>query len=622
MNKWILLLLTVLLVVLSQYYLLSGVLTLGFKPDDWILYFSYKLLGSHPLSKIISVWLERGIYTTYQVYYLGFLDSLVSLNYQAFQYINLTFKILATLSLYPLTQVLFKRKILSFLAVLLFSIAPSAVGPLEFVVKGSDYLAIIWMNLFLMVYYLIIANKLVGLKYYFLLFFLFILSLAFSPIRIFPLIVIPPLVEIFLILKHFDWAAVKKSLIRLVVLYGPFVVLILYSPISVLGDARGPFGVFDVVLKGNWFHILAPLSGIGYTFISNDFWGKIFGLIMTDNFKNYLYFLAGGPTIILGLLTALIVWAGILKHKLLFFIVTALLNFIFQVLIFFIAFHHLQVQTFPQANYDPINLYSVIFGGYIIILGFMVLLNWLKWGRSDKVLAGIWMGSAVLLIFTSLTWVFGPLGTGFSSTSYYLVVASIGSSLMVAAFLVSIYDKLKVSRLKLLAFIPFLILIPILGMNSYTIHSRFSSLNKDGLNAAGQIAMQQEARRVMKDYKISDSALWYFDTSDITNGPFYSEGFLTSFPFFMHLRDNKLTDGCIGVIYEDAKMVELRKLVQVQDGIPGFNHPALCVNNGKGGFKSIFFNAEDFYAFKLKGKKLIDIKEIVLDKLNINQANE
>lgn len=248
----------------------------------------------------------------------------------------------------------------------------------------------------------------------------------------------------------------------------------------------------------------------------------------------------------------------------------------------------------------------------------MVLLNWLKWGRSDKVLAGIWMGSAVLLIFTSLTWVFGPLGTGFSSTSYYLVVASIGSSLMVAAFLVSIYDKLKVSRLKLLAFIPFLILIPILGMNSYTIHSRFSSLNKDGLNAAGQIAMQQEARRVMKDYKISDSALWYFDTSDITNGPFYSEGFLTSFPFFMHLRDNKLTDGCIGVIYEDAKMVELRKLVQVQDGIPGFNHPALCVNNGKGGFKSIFFNAEDFYAFKLKGKKLIDIKEIVLDKLNID----
>lgn len=609
------LLILVSLVIFSQYYLFHDSLTLGFKPDDWILYFSYKLLGSDPLSKIISVWSERGIYTTYQVYYMGLLDSLVGLNYQAFHLINLTFKILATLSLYPLVQILFKRKLFSFLAVLLFSIAPSAVGPLEFVVKGSDYLAIVWMNLFLIVYYLIIKNRFVGSKYYFLFFLLFILALVFSPIRIFPLIAIPPLIEAFLILRHFDWPTVKKSFIRLMLLYWPFVILILYSPTQVLGDAKGSFGVFESVLKGNWFYVLAPVSGIGYTFISNDYWGKIFGLPITDNFNNYLLFLSGGPTVILGMLTLLITWSRILKQKLLFFILTVLLNFIFQVIIFFVAFHHLSVPSL-ELQYDQTSLYSVVFGGYILIVGFTVFLNWLKWGRNDRVLAAFWVGPAFLFIFVFLTWAFAPLGTGFNSTSYYLVVASIGYSIMLAAILVSIYDKIN-SRVKLLAFLTFIILIPIFGMNSYEIRQKFSGFNRDGRGAAGQKIMQEEAKRVLQYYQEGESALIYFDTSDITNGPFYSEGFLTSFPFFMHFRENKLMDGCIGVIYEDDKMVELRKLVQTRGEKRGFDHPALCVEGQKGGFKNLFFTIDQFYAFQVKDKKLFDIKENVLEQLNI-----
>lgn len=604
-------------VVTSNYYLLSDSLTLGFKPDDWILFFSYKALGTNPLSQIASVWAERGIYTTYQVYYMGFLDSLFGLNYYSFHFVNLIFKIVATISLYPLILVLFKNKLLAVLSVILFAISHSTVGPLELVVKGSDYLAIIWMNLFLLIYYLIIVNKLVGLKYHFLLFILFILSLAFSPIRIFPLVVIPPLVEIFLILKHFDWAVMKKSLIRLAVLYWPFVILILYSPISVLGDAKGLFGVFDAVLKGNWFYVLAPISGIGHTFIANDFWGKIFGLLTTDKFNHYLLFLSGGPTVICGVLTLLLSWSRILKQKLLFFILTSLLNFIVQILFFFVAFHHLQVPAIVKANYDPSNLYSVIFGGYILVVGFMIFLNWLKWDR-DRILASLWIGSAFLFIFTFLTWLFAPLGTGFNATSYYLVVASIGSSLMVAAFLVSVYDKLKFSRTKLLAFLPFLILILIFGMSSYEIRQRFSGLNKDGRGAAGQIIMQEEARRVLKDYKVGDFILVYFDTSDIGgNGSFYSEGFLTSFPFFMHFRNNRIADGCIGVIFEDSNMVELRKLVQDKNGIKGFNYQGLCVTEGKSSLRTLFFTRDHFYAFKIKDRKLIDIKESVLNRLYI-----
>lgn len=599
----------ILAIFISQYYLLSDSLTLGFKPDDWILYFSYKLLGPDPLSKIISVWSERGIYTTYQVYYMGFLDSLVGFNYQAFHHINLIFKILATLSLYPLVQVLFRRKLLSFLAVLLFSIAPSAVGPLEFVVKGSDYLAIIWMNLFLLVYHLMISNKLKGWKYYFLLFVLLILSIAFSPIRIFPIMAVPLLVEAFLIFRYFNSDIIKKSFIRLSVLYLPFIFFLIHFQISLFGNSYGPVGILDQVLRGHWNLLLAPISGIGFSFIPDDFGAKIFGSIRTDTFQNYLYFTLGGPLVICGVLTATVVWSKISRGKLLFFILSTLLNFLFQILIFFFAFNNLKVPTS--------NPYTVIFGGYILILGSMIFLNWLKWGRSDRVLAAIWIGSAILLIFVFLTWAFAPLGTVFSGTSYYLVVASIGYSIMLAAFLVSIYDKLRSSRVKLLAFLTFLILVPIFGISSHTIRERFSSFNTDGLGAAGQIVMQQEARRVMKDLKVEDSALVYFDTSEISgHGPFYSEGFLTPFPVFMHFRENKIVDGCIGIIYEDSNLVELRKLVNVQNGITGFDYLSVCVSGGKSVVKNIFFTAKDFYAFKIKDKKLVDIKGSVLNRLN------
>lgn len=599
---------TVPAVIFLEYYLLHDSLTLGFKPDDWILYFSYKLLGPEPLSKISSVWSERGIYTTYQVYYMGILDSLFGLNYYSFHWFNLILKILATLSLFPLILILFKNKLLAILTIILFSISHASVGPLEFVVKGSDYLAIIWLNLFLLVYYLIVVEKLKGWKYYLLLFLLFSLSLGFSPIRIFPVTIIPPLIEAFLIFKNFNLGIFKKSLVRLAFLYWPFILLILYSPISVLGDAKGPFAIVEQISKGSWFYLLAPFSGMGYLFITNDFWWKIFSLIIADNFNDYLLFLSGGPTVICGILTLLITWSRILKQKLLFFILTLLLNFIFQVIIFFVAL---------KMQYDQTNLYSVIFGGYISVVGFMVFLNWLKWGSSDRVLAGFWTGSAFLFIFTFLTWVFAPLGTGFSSTSYYLVVASIGSSLMVAAFLISIYDKLKVSRVKLLAFLPFLILIPIFGMSSREIRKTFSDLNKDGRGAEGQIIMQEEARRVLKNYNAGDFILVYFDISDISgNGQFYSEGFLISFPFFMHFRDNKIADGCIGIVHEDSQMVKLRESVQVKDGRKGFNYPGLCVMEGKSTLQTLFFPDDHFYAFKIKDRKLIDIKEEILEKLD------
>lgn len=618
----------ILIVIISQYYLLHDTLTLGFKPDDWILYISYKLLGSNSLAKISSVWAERGLYTTYQVYYIGLLDSLFGLNYNLFHWANLTFKMAATVSLYPLVRLISKNSLLAFLSVIFFAVSHTTVGPLEFVVKGSDDIAIFWMNLFLIVYYLIISDKLAGFKHHLLLLALFILSIALSPIRLFPLLVIPPIIEIFLMINNFNADSFKKSLIRLLVLYSIFILFYFSTTaVSLYGNAYGPVGIFKKIAEGNWYMLLMPFSGIGYTFVTDDYWDAMFGTIDADTLNSYLFFLLGGPTIICGILTALLAWSLIKKHKMLFFISTLFSNFLFQVLIYFIAFNHRNLPNIKN-DFDTTIIYSVIFGAYVVIIGLAVFISWLKRETDFGLAAPFWMGSFFVFIFTSLTWVFAPLGTLFSSTSYYLVVASVGSAIMLAAFLVSIFNKLKdffynrpiLGKFGFLIYILFLSLIPIFAMSSREIRQKFILLNKDGLGVSGQIIMQTEARRVIRDFKQGDQALVFFDTSDITGfGPFYSEGFLTSFPYFMLLKDDKIIEGCIGIIYEDNKMIELRKSVNAQNGIKGFNYRALCVNRGKSDISNLFFSSDQFYAFKIENRKLVDIKESVLDQLSFKE---
>lgn len=612
------------LVVSSQYYLLHDTLTLGFKLDDWILYLSYKILGSNPLLKIASVWAERGLYTTYQVYYIGLLESLVGFNYQLLRGANLILKILATLSLYPLVLILFKRRMLAFFTVIIFSISFAAIGPLEFVVKGSDYLAIIWMNLFLITYYLTISNEKVHFfkrgfyKWeYFLLLLFFLLALISSPIRMFPLVIIPIMTELFLILKkHFCLITVKRSVRRLLILYFPFVFFLLFAQISLYGNIYSPVIIFKEILNGSWFMLLMPISGIGYAFIPDGYWEKIFGLLITNNFKSYLIFLLGGPTIVCGLLTLMLIWSRNLVHKFFFFIFTITVNFTIQLLIFFVAFHHLKIPTSSKLFY-PDSLYSVIFGTYILVVSIMLFIyHWLKRKNHDGALNAIWVGFGLLFIFTLFTWLFAPVGTTFNGSSYYLVVASVGSSIIMAAFLVLLYDKIKSGRLKFLVFSPLLVFILIFKISDYEIHKKLFSLNENGLNADKQTVLQQEAKRVIEGYQKESFMLVYFDISDINgNGAFYYEGFLNSFPFFMHLHEDRLIKGCIGTIYEDHNLVKIKKTIRIQDGVKGFNYSALCINEEKGTYNDLFFTSNDFYAFKIKGMKLIDIKRDILNRL-------
>lgn len=617
-NILIIFLVLVITVLFLQFTLLDLALKIGFKPDDWILYFSYKSLGQHPLSKVTGLWAERGIYTTYQVYYMGLLEKLVGFDYRSFQIVNVIFKSLATVAVFPLMLVIFKNKSLAILTTFFFAISYAAVGPLEFVVKGSDYVAIFWMCIFLTVYYLII-NKyprnflLLGIGL-----LLLVLTLGFSPIRLFPLLFLLPLTEIYLVLRHKSLDNLRNTLIRMLVFYLPFIILILYSPGSILGFMQSPLGIFKRIIEGNWHLLLSPFSGIGYTFITNEYWGKIFGSLSVDSLEKYIYFLLGGPTVIFGVLTVIVAYIQSRQPRR-FFLFAFTLNFILEILVFFIATHSKYLPGNYGLHYEQSDLYSALFGIYILVLGLACFLEWIKDGKNNLLMA-LWMGVLFLFVFTFAIWAFAPFGTSFSPTSYYLVVSSLGSSIFISAFLISIYNKVirfKKRLLKIISLVLLLVLVIfIFVMNSQEIHSRFLDLLANGRAAREQQLLQGKFKERLGNFNNSKPALFYFDSSDLSGegGSFYSEGFLGSFPFWMHFQGNKLTDGCLEVLYLNEYR-QLLPYIREQDGERGFFFRSLCVENGKASYKDIFYKPENFYAFKIKSKDFINIKNEVLKEL-------
>lgn len=615
----IIFLILAIIVTLLQFTLLDLTLKIGFKPDDWILYFTYKTLGVNPYSKLAEVWAERGIYTTYQVYYMGLLEKLVGFDYRSFQVVNLIFKTLGTLAIFPMLLVIFKNKLLAILTTILFAISHSSIGPLEFAVKGSDYVAIFWMCIFLMSYYLVVTKYSRNFLWISISLSLLILTLVFSPIRLFPILILLPLIEMYLLVKNLNLENVKSILLRVSVFYSPFLLVVFSSPDSIVGLLAGPLGIFRRIMEGNWHLILSPFSGIGYTFITNDYWGRIFGSLSVDSFQQYLYFLLGGPTVIFSALT-LIVAFSISKKPWFFFLVAFIINFILEILAFFIAFHSKYLSSGQGIDYEPTGIYSALFGIYIVVLGIISFIEWLRKDGDNNLILAFWLGPLFLFIFTFGTWAFAPSGTNFSGTHPYLVVSAVGCSLLLSAFLLASYRRVIRIRKRLLRsvfLVPILlIIIYIFIMNAKEIRFRFLDLLANGRAAQGQQELQGKFRERLGNFDNSKPALFYFDTSDLSGegGPFYSEGFLASFPFWMHFQNGQLMDGCIEVLYLNEHK-QLLSYIREQNGKKGFFFRGLCVEGGRSSYKEILYKSENFYAFKIKSRDFIDIKEQILKEL-------
>ncbi len=614
----IIFLILAIIVVVLQFTVLDLALKIGFKPDDWILYLSFKALGDYPLTQLMEVWKERGIYTAYQVYYIGLLQNIAFLTHLPPAAINLIFKVIATITVFPLVKIVFKNTILAVLATFFFAISYSSIGPLEFAVKGSDYISMFWMFLFLLVYYLIVKNYPGDFRWIVISIILLFLTIIFSPIRAFPLLFFLPVLELYQLVNSRIKENFKNILIRVLVFYAPIIFVVLHSPDTVNGLISIPGGSFKRIAEGNWHLLLDPFSGIGYTFVTNDYWGMLFGRISTQNIKTYVTFLSGGPLIIYSLLTLVIALANS-KRPQVFFIRTLVINLILEILVFYIATNYQHLARNQGLSYDSTGLYSALFGIYICVVGVLCFIEWNVERKNDLVMPQ-WLAILFLFVFTFGTWAFAPFGTSFFPSSYYLVISSAGTALFLSALVLALYIKLvkfKKRLIKVISLSGLLFFIMAFSLMSVReISNRFSYLLKNGRSAEIQRLLQEKFKERLGNFNNKNPALFYFDTSELSDGgPYYSEGFLIPFPFWMHFKGADLRDGCIETLYLNEHQ-QLRPYIKEQNGERGFFYRSLCLKNGKSLYKDIFYRPENFYAYKIKDRNFIDIKKEVLEELN------
>lgn len=609
MNKIIIFCLLI-LVIFIQYDILKPALKIGLTSDDWSFIFWYKLLGDNPLLKIAEVWSRNGPYTTVPLFYTGLINSLVGFNYQALQITSIFFKVLATLIVFPLVLIAFKNKLLAFLATLFLAMSYPSTGALETAVEPSEYLGMFFMGIFLILYCYVVQRKLLSFKWLGILTAAFSLAILMSVMRVYPLIILVPLIEIFLFNNHFK-KTLKYGLMRILFLFSPLILITVYKPGAILAYILRVPSVLLKIFDGNWHLVLTPLQGIGFTMPFSRYW-NILGSLNIEDFGDYIVFILGGPSVIFGLILLILAFFTARK-PLKFFIYGFFLNFSLEVIAFFIGFHSKYLPESLRMNFDLTRLYSTLLGIFILVLSFMYWKEWREKGKNDNLLLALWTGPSAAFLFIWMTWMLADINLGFGGAQdHYLLIPEAGISIFAAGILVLMLKKYKFVKV----LVP-LVLILFYFLNKNLIYDYFEKANKEGRAAEGQIMMQTKFKKIVDTIDFSKPVLFYFETSDIEGeGRFYTESFLAAFPFWMHFEGDKILERCLEVLYYNSPS-ELLKHFKEENGAKGLFYRSLCVENGKGFYKDILYKPRNFYAYKFKNREFIDIKEKVLKELGL-----
>ncbi len=432
--------------------------------QDWRYLLIYRSLDPNPFSQLINFWINMGLHETPAIYYTGILSELFGFNYQAYQIANILFKTVATLSLFPLILIIFKNKWLAFLSTILYGINSSTAGPLQVVDTGAEFLALASFNIFLITYYYTIFRK--NKLFYFLSSLFFLLAYLLYPPRMFPQLLLVPLVEIYWLLTSRKLKNLKFSIIRVLIYIVPVILISLPAPISPgFPHVKQPLILLQEILNGNWHNLLDPFAGIGWTLLTNDFW-KFFGRLDLDTFRNfgsYLTFLCSGPFLIFGFVT-LILSLILAKKPMKFFLLVFGLTLILEILMFFIAndnyrifetilktdnFGHFIITRDPNIaaiddpNHFMFTKYPTILAIYIFIIAFAAFLEWRK-NKENRLLQAIWVGPIFSVIFHFPGWMIqGHLINDYSSIHRYYLVPAMGISLFLAAIITIFYKKME-----------------------------------------------------------------------------------------------------------------------------------------------------------------------------------
>lgn len=634
---WIFLLCAV-LVIITQFIILQPVLQyqLFNYTEDWPYLIQYHILGTDFLTQLIYVWKNFGLHTSAQIFHIGILSNFLGFNYSAYQVANVILKAIATLSFFPLVLVLFKNSKLAFLATILFGVSSATAGSFLWIVKGSEYIGIMFLNIFLITYYYVILkrSKLLLL----LSSFLFLIAYLMAPPRMFPQLLLVLLIEIYWLLKNRKISNLKVSLMRTVVYILPVVLISLPAPVSPgFPFAKQPAILLSNILNGGWHNLLDPFAGIGWTLFTNDytkdywwFFGKL-NIETLMNFSSFLAYLLEGPFLIFAGLT-LILSVILVKKPVKFFLLVFGLNFASEILMFFIAndnFHIIEniVKT-DNIGHFIFTKYPTLMAIYMFTVAFVTFLEWRK-NKTNKLLQAMWVGPVFAAIFLWPTWVImGPLVNDWISVHWYFGIPAMGMTTFLAAILVLIYEKLKYGKLSRI----FAILIILSGTlvfyqsHKAAIAKQYLTINPEKVSLKEQQQLHKEFVDNLGKTAEKGDILVYFDIAeDQVNlrrtTQFYKDALVEKgYTDWLHFRRGEVP-GCIEIIF-DRNI--LRFAIQLRDNELGFIYKGRCLEEDDNIKRVVlvneidhFYKMDNFYAVRVKDGKFINIKDEILGELRL-----
>lgn len=618
-----------LLVIFSQFILLKPIIGQGLTNEDYVGFFKVRLYKDQMFSDPIKTWRAIGLHDATHDFYIGFLNKFFGEDYTMYLYTSIFIKIIATLLLYPLIFIITKSKLLGFLGSFLFGLSYPSTGALYLYVVGNEYLGVALMNLFLIVYYLCIKKP----SYLLITLLSLIILLCFlaSPIRIFPIFILVLLIEAYILIKN-KFSKFYLPVIRIIAIFLPVIL------VTVLSAANSGSGSYDLsgwpdflkkITNGNWFLLLNPLWGLGYTFLPAAYLNFLVPINISTIFT-FLLSLFLGPLIKLGIVSLILSFLISVK-KLRFFLTLMLINLIFDIVVFILYTHHLGIPPALVREYSGpsfvAGLYSGILAAFIFSIAISCGIEWVLTGKKNLLLFFAFISPFISLFFI--------LGQWFFTRDYYMyqegihryfVIPAIGSCLFIASILVIIYQRRSVYfRIPALLLITF-ILFQFFNISRAEISQLFNGKKGSGRELKVQQSMQEQTMNYIprdrlnedvfvyikfKSDKFEDANQWEdtFDWRDLTYWMSIKKSYLT----------NKIIDGCVVLTWD---LSVLKKIATIQNGVKGFlykNEGAQemrCFHNATGyTLDGKFVNLDNFYAFAIDGPKVINITDEVKKKL-------
>lgn len=594
---WYLFLLLV-IVIVSQIILLEPHLKYGFSDVDWGFLSIYRTENPYSLSQFIE-FLKRGgtlggIYT-HQIYYIGIQSDLFGLDFRFFQITTHIFKTLAILSIFPLVLAISGSNLAAVISTIIFAFSYSAVGTMYTVVTSNDYSAILSMGIFVLLYWYIVKRDIGNWFLLLLLFLLLILTLFLSTERMYQLPLFIFLTETFLL-----WQKRKpgiNTLKRVLVIFVPLILIFLVKPMVFLSYFLS-HGVEIVqgVSKGNWNLLLTPFIALGSIIIPHDY-TKFLGVARMDNFSSFLDFFISGPLLVLILVTVAI-GTFVFKKSYISIFQMAVLTIFFSIILYILGSHFVDHQISIE------SITQALIGFYVLTIATTSFIYWLK--QKDRLLIGLFVGPFFAFLYILLTWMGAATAEVFSGIHRYLTIPALFIDIFLGTLFTAIFFQLNnllknFKQFKSLTIIIFIPLLLFIILNSQKIKTFFTYQLSNGFGAEDKNLMRNQLNNYLNSLSSKEPSLFYFDfIEDNVWGYYYDNAILAGFQTWMlwHPNINFNKEIAPKIFWNNPDL--LKASIQIEDGEKFIL------------YEKTIYDINNFYAFKLKNKKVIDITEQIL----------